>query len=293
MVKLYVVSDLHLENAGFAPDPAVVSAADVVVLAGDIHPGVEGVAWARSTFPDKPIVLVAGNHEFYGGDWDEVLQRMRQAAKTHDVHFLENTSVTVAGIRFVGCTLWTDFAYFGEHLVDKMMDLAEQGLPDYREIRANGLGYEWGFTTRLIPRMTLERHEESRAWLTAELALGDPARTVVVTHHLPHKHSVAAKYASDGLTPAFASNLPVDLMVQARLWIHGHSHDSCNYRLGDSQRHVRVLCNPRGYPFGWLPNEWENPRFNPDLLMTLLPNGDWAEGPNGDPYPCSSIAAHF
>ena len=141
MVKLYVLSDLHLENAGFTPDPAVVRAADVVVLAGDIHPGVEGVAWARATFADKPIVLVAGNHEFYGGDWDEVLEQMHQAAKTHDIHFLENNTTTVAGIRFLGCTLWTDFAYFGEPLKDQMMGHAARYLPDYQEIRANGLGY--------------------------------------------------------------------------------------------------------------------------------------------------------
>lgn len=279
MVKLYVLSDLHLENAGFAPDPVVVRAADVVVLAGDIHPGVEGIAWARATFPDKPIVYVAGNHEFYGGDWDEVLEQMHQAAKTHDIHFLENNTTTVAGIRFLGCTLWTDFAYFGEPLKDQMMGHAARYLTDYQEIRANGLGYEWGHTSALTPRMALERHIRSRTWLAAELSSGDPAHTVVVTHHLPHKHSVAPKYASDGLTPAFASNLPVDLMVQAKLWIHGHSHSSCNYRLGDSRRHVRVVCNPRGYPFGWLPNEWENPLFDPDLLLALLPTGDWAGSP--------------
>ena len=91
----------------------------------------------------------------------------------------------------------------------------------------------------------MERHLASRAWLTTELMKGDPARTVVVTHHYPHRHSTAAKFASDVLTPAFGSKLPLELLLRASLWIHGHTHSSCAYRLGDSRRHVRRGRNPR------------------------------------------------
>jgi len=31
---------------------------------------------------------------------------------------------------------------------------------------------------------------------------------------------------------------------QPKLWIHGHSHDRCDYRLGKT----RVVANPLGYP---------------------------------------------
>lgn len=37
MVKILALSDLHLEFVGFEPDMDAVRAADVVVLAGDIH----------------------------------------------------------------------------------------------------------------------------------------------------------------------------------------------------------------------------------------------------------------
>ena len=30
------------------------------------------------------------------------------------MHMLENTEIIVAGIRFFGCTLWTDFDLFGD-----------------------------------------------------------------------------------------------------------------------------------------------------------------------------------
>lgn len=49
-MKLLVLSDLHVEFAPFAPDSQAMTAADVVVLAGDIHKGAQGMAWARQTF---------------------------------------------------------------------------------------------------------------------------------------------------------------------------------------------------------------------------------------------------
>ena len=53
-MRLLVLSDLHVE---FAPFDAVLGTqridqgVDVVVLAGDIHVGTQGLVWARQTFP--------------------------------------------------------------------------------------------------------------------------------------------------------------------------------------------------------------------------------------------------
>lgn len=124
----------------------------------------------------------------------------------------------------------------------------------------------------LSPTHTVLRHRESLAWLQAELEqenLGTFKKTVVVTHHYPSKRSTAAKWANDPLTAAFGSKLSLDLLTQANLWIHGHTHDSCDYRLGDSKKSVRVVCNPRGYPMGWQRGDFENPNFNPGMLVDV------------------------
>jgi hypothetical protein len=93
--------------------------ADVVVLAGDIHAGARGPGWAREAFPDKPIVYVPGNHEFYGQHWMQLLDPLREMARKHDVHFLENDAVELGGVRFLGASLWADFELFGrERRVD-------------------------------------------------------------------------------------------------------------------------------------------------------------------------------
>ena len=274
-MKLLVLSDLHLEFAAFAPDPAAVAAADVVVLAGDIHQGSQGIEWGRRAFPDKPIVYVAGNHEFYGQHWTQLLDALRLQAEVHGVHFLENDSVTIQGTRFLGCSLWTDFEFFGLSRRSQMMRAAERGLNDFRRIEAEPLLAERMIVasrqskTRLTATHTLRRHQDSLAWLKAELLQCEPDNTVVVTHHYPHQNSTHPRWAQDDLTAIFGSKLPHEILLGASLWIHGHSHDSCNYRIGDSRRAVRVFCNPRGYPLGWHATAFENAGFDPGLLLEV------------------------
>jgi hypothetical protein len=272
-MKLLIYSDLHLESSAFVPDPKAVQAADVVVLAGDIHPGVHGVTWARQCFANRPIVYVAGNHEFHGYEWERTLDELRESAHLHDVHFLEDSCVEIAGYRFLGCTLWSDFNYFGAHRQMAMRADAERNFPDYSSIHSDADQVQCCLTTEL----TIARHEESLDWLKRELPKGDPTRTVIVTHHYPNRNSCPPKYANDAMTAAFGSHIDTDLMRQAGLWIHGHTHGSANYRIGDSKRYVRVVCNPRGYPLGWFDHEWENERFNPAFLVEHLKDGNWAE----------------
>ena len=64
-MKLHILNDLHIEFEEFAP-PA--TGADVVVLAGDIGVGMDGLRWAKARFSDTPVIYVPGNHEFYHHD---------------------------------------------------------------------------------------------------------------------------------------------------------------------------------------------------------------------------------
>ena len=275
-LKLLVLSDLHLEFAPFAPDQAAVDAADVVVLAGDICNGTKAIPWARQAFGSKPVVYVAGNHEFYRFDWIKLLDQMREQARLHDVHFLENESITLQGVRFLGATLWTDFELFGQKSKMAAMRESAQLMNDFHLIKAKPLPVEqsaaWlhGSPWKLNPTHTLRRHRETLAWLRAEMARGEPEKTVVVTHHLPSGRSVAPKYAKDMVSAIYASNLPMDVLQGASVWIHGHAHTSFDYQIGDREISARVVCNPRGYPLSRLrPGEFENPGFDPGLMVEI------------------------
>jgi hypothetical protein len=93
------------------------------------------------------------------------------------------------------------------------------------------------------------------------LARGDPARTIVVTHHAPSIKSIADRYRADPVSAAFASNMDDFILEhQPRLWIHGHTHESFDYKIGKT----RVVCNPRGYA-----STKENKGFRPDYTLVV------------------------
>lgn len=272
-MRLLIYSDLHLESHDFTPPPAAVKQADLVILAGDIKEG-GGLASARKIFPGKQIVYVPGNHEFYDRHCGRALSHMRSQAKDLDIHFLERDEVTIDGIRFLGCTLWTDYLFFGERMEDLVKLECSRHLPDYHAIwvdddkqdlsACNELGFP---PKRLItPDDSQLWHGQSRSWLEAALAQGDPTKTVVVTHHLPHQRSVAWRYKQHKTSGAYASRLPASLIRRCGLWIHGHTHDTVNHRFGDAVHETRVMSNPRGYRMLWL-DDTENPRFDPACLV--------------------------
>src|SRR3954452_19421772 len=112
-MRLHIFSDLH---AGLRPfDPPEVDA-DVLVLPGDVDVGVDGIALAREWARGRPTLYVAGNHEFYGEGIPRHLGKMAEAAAGSTVELLENRVVVIGGVRFLGCTLWTDFDLFGERM---------------------------------------------------------------------------------------------------------------------------------------------------------------------------------
>jgi predicted phosphodiesterase len=250
-MRIHVLSDLHIEFGDWTPPQ---TNADVVVLAGDIFTECAGPAWARQQFGDKRLIYVLGNHEFYGGQWQQVLQDTRAKARELDIELLEDTAIVVDGVRFLGTTLWTDFEVDGSDApdVELAMRTARRHMNDYALIR-----YE---ARRFTPEDSRRLHLASRAWLQQQLAQPFAGKTVVVTHHLPHAGSIHPQYEGDALNPGFVSHLPQLVCAPVDVWIHGHTHCSCDYQVAQT----RVVCNPRGYA----PDEL-NPQFKPDFILEV------------------------
>lgn len=266
-MKLLVLSDLHLAHLSFSAvheGRRIDEEADIVVLAGDIDDGVGGFRWARETFPDKPVIYVAGNHEFYGRHWFHHLDAMREAATKYDIDFLEAQGIDVGGVRFLGCSLWTDFELFGPDKKSDAMRLAKASMNDYHHIKISRTAeFYWVHSKHLIPPLAERRHRGSVEWLEKKLEGGaDPAKTVIVTHHAPHPDSIPTRFAGDLLSTCYASDL-TRLMGKAGLWIHGHMHSSADYNIGGT----RIVANPRGYPHK--NGGMENSTFNPAFIVQI------------------------
>ncbi|MGU3401587.1 metallophosphoesterase [Brucellaceae bacterium D45D] len=248
-MRLWILSDLHQEFADTPWQPNQIADHDILIAAGDIHQSpAQSIAYLNS-LTRRPIIYVLGNHEFYGKEWTKTLNLCRDAtAKTDNIHFLENDVAIINGVRFLGCSLWTDFNVLGSAAFDK--HVVERGMADFNQIRLASGGY-------LTTDKWLDRHYESVAWLRSMLSIPFSGPTVVVTHHAPHKKSIHPRYAGDALTAGFVNHLP-DLLEKADIWVHGHVHDTFDYQVAN----CRVLCNPRGYPR-------ENTGFDEKLVIKI------------------------
>ena len=231
-MRIHILSDLHVD---FGPIVLPRVEADVTVLAGDVRPGKSALAWIRENCPG-PVIYVLGNHEFYGGSVPKLIEDFRRMSVGTNIHVLENNCIRIDGVRFLGCTLWTDFCLFGDPAVAGRK--AATIMSDYRRIRVSP-------EFRRLTRMDTARfHARSLRWLREQLAPAAADPMVIVTHHAPSAWSLDPMDAAELISAAYASNLD-DLVAatHARLWIHDHTHRSADYHLGET----RVISNPRGY----------------------------------------------
>ena len=250
-MRLHILSDLHNEFSTFVP---VDLGADVIVLAGDIDNGDQGLKWARKTWPGHRIVYVIGNHEYYNRELAETLALLRQTAQALDIDLLEENETVIDGVRFLGATLWTDFEYFGAEDKDMAMEEGQRRLTDFKVIRNGAQGL---FT----PADSIALHKKSLAWLKARLDEPFDGKTVVVTHHLPSNKSVPERFMGTPLSACFVSHLDY-LFGKMELWIHGHTHDCFDYEANGT----RVVCNPKGYVTKRGP---ENPEFDARKIIEI------------------------
>lgn len=237
-MKVQYNSDIHTE---FAHIEAVIDpTADVIIQAGDIGTGVSGLRWALEQFKEIPVIYVAGNHEGYGHDFAEIRVRLQEMSKGTNVTVLDDSSVTIDGVTFMGGTLWTDLTITGKSTprIDRHIGAVaiRNGMNDQHRIRYGGKPF--------TAQHWLDMHYATREFLTEQFRTMTPDKTVVVTHHLPFPESIDARYEGQQANCGFASDMtPLLEIGMPKYWVHGHTHHPCEYTVGDT----RVLCNPRGY----------------------------------------------
>lgn len=231
-MKIALFSDLHVDHYKDGvrrfcddlvdhPPPE----ADVAVLAGDIADG---------RFPDQyrslfralrdhynHVVMVTGNHDYYKADKDRAHRSLALAIEGLDnVHHLHRSSVDIDGRRFHGHTMW-----YRDHLDNERWQYAMNDIVFIPSLN------DWVY----------DENYDWEAYFRGHVRPGD----VVVTHHLPSMRSVAKQYKTSPTNRFFVCDMEQLIQKQRpSLWLHGHTHEPCDYTIDIT----RVVCNPKGYP---------------------------------------------
>jgi predicted phosphodiesterase len=240
-------SDLHLELQGWPKGMMAGHTAgtrqtpDVVVLAGDIASFTEVGRYLQEMsgrFPAAHILYVPGNHEGYGiADMQaaEAALTLRFASNPH-IHVLQQDTVVIGDVRFLGCTLWSSFLGNGRARQAAARLQAQRSIEDFRVI-----GYQKRVFTADDCQALSEQHQ---AWLARELATAFSGKTVIVTHFAPSMSLANRRFDPSDITPYF--NLDLDHLIHQYapdLWCYGHTHDNFDLEIGAT----RVVSNQRGY----------------------------------------------
>lgn len=229
-MKIQYVSDLHLE---FGVEkivlPKVQATGDVMVVAGDLSKGsmfTQAVELLHEIWcPGKHMVVIPGNHEFYGRSYTALVPQWKEYFKDSEfIHFLDKDVINIDGVWFLGAVGWWD---------RKPNIQCLQAMNDFSyitDIKAHDQGAEWGRDARIFLERELETHKDDKV--------------VVVTHNAPSHRSVAPRFVGSMINSCFHNEWE-DLIMKYRpkAWIHGHMHNFTKYEIGNCV----VTCNPIGY----------------------------------------------
>ena len=280
-MRLFPISDLHLERRRLDLIPVPAQPFDVLACAGDLYEGhpERGLAALLHLAGGRPVVLVPGNHEHYAPTGDgrtapQLLAALEaEMARLNDagarIHLLQRGgSVVLDGVRFVGTTLWSDWSLAGlwlepdapgrpddpvAYAAARMTDPVT-GSREYRGSIRKADGTPWQ------PADAVEAHAAERALLLDTLAKPHDGPTVALTHHPASPRAADAFRNAPGVpwwVPAFyATRLLDDLPDADRpdLWISGHFHAGHDMEIG--------RCR-------WVANPVEGTTFRPDLVVEV------------------------
>ena len=255
-MKISIASDIHLEFGDL--DLRNSDGAEVLILSGDIcvardvgerdaH-NIRG-EWDRSNrihaFFERcasefaHVIYCVGNHEHYHGKfyktWHELIAEMPD-----NVEVLEQQSVEIDGVLFLGGTLWTS-CNKGDPMTHMVL---KNGMNDYRAITFHDRVRN--IYRKLDPKDTLDEYSHTVQYFHETIEANPDKKVVVCTHHAPSFQSVHEHYRHDReMNGGYASSLEEFILdhPQIKFWTHGHMHDPSDYMIGD----CRVIANPRGY----------------------------------------------
>lgn len=251
-MKITVGSDIHLEFGELTIKNNDES--DVLILSGDIIVSCDFNPKEKEEWEDaywsmksekfhrffiqcsnefKHVIYVMGNHEFYHGDVTLEFPKIKSMLEyLPNVYILENESIKIDDVTFIGGTMWTDM----NKRDPKTLDYISYKMNDFNIIKNNGKIF--------TPNDAVAIHERFKEYL--ESTLNNEEKFVVVTHHSPSRRSTKPIHQKDYLMNGGYSSSLDDYILEhpeIKLWTHGHTHYQFDYMIGET----RIFCNPRGY----------------------------------------------
>lgn len=262
-MNFYLWSDLHTDFGDFEFHRGLYRRNYPLIIAGDLGTSKNVPEELLKEVSDyfENVIVVLGNHDFYGARIDDVLDNYRELSSKYGFHFLEDSSVVIDDVEFIGSVLWTDMN--NANVLD--VNNAHIHLNDFKHIRdfKNGMWTSRGRTGTL---RWLDRNANSREYLNNKCRENSEQKKIVITHHAPHPICVDSKYKGQGSNYLYhCTDKKIEDLFFDDLgilcWVHGHMHTQNTKELNN----IPIFRNARGY----IKYERTADTFAPDRVFTV------------------------
>lgn len=228
IMNIQVYSDLHLELYKKIY-PKIKPIADILVLAGDIGK-ISGnnyknfIYYCSSNW--KHVILILGNHEFYHKK--KTIFQLKKEYQAfintlHNIYLLDNSSIVIDNIRFIGSILWST-----PNVTDKTIN-------DYNKI--------WYDRKINVNHQILSSMNNiCIEYIIDEMTHSDE-KVVLVTHFPIHNKDVSNPIYKNKDNSYFCNNYLDKIKNNVIACIHGHTHHSIDMKING----IRLISNPIGY----------------------------------------------
>jgi len=240
-MALQLVSDLHVDVAGALPAFAV--HADTLCIAGDIAAADDDGytnTLRKASEAHARVLVIPGNHEFYGGSHDSASKDMLEAvADLSNVSLLHNGSVEIRGRRIIGSVLWTvPNARLRRHVSD------HKQIVDYSSKGCDWAAADAAYVREQVDQCAVAGH---RAIVLSHFpplqCSGDVARFGAVTPRTAHEGWYARRHHD--LQEYFYHGDMDATVAKVHTWMYGHTHAGSR----DVHSGCVLVSNPMGYPY--------------------------------------------
>jgi predicted phosphodiesterase len=237
-MKFQIISDIHLETNQLKIFNDLKPVADYLILAGDISPVTDknlinfldyiSLNW-------KKILYVTGNHEYYDKTGalnkeqiDTIIEDI--VSKYDNIYFLNNSSVIIENVEFIGSTLWSS-PIKTDDLHDFQKNIFDNDLPVTLEIIR-----KWNQQCIKYLTLKLNKNNQSKD--------NQFNKKCIITHFMPlqNKDIPNSKYPTNKTVDSYFGNELYHLFSKADVWISGHTHQTFNFKFDNTP----WLCNPYG-----------------------------------------------
>ena len=183
-MKIQYVSDLHMEfpeNFQYLQAHQLKVTGDILVVAGDsfylkdrLMPKTKFWKWASDNY--KQVLLVPGNHEYYGGNNMTGKGNSWNYKFLKNVGYYQNQVIRIGDTDIILSTLWS-------HIDNNKLYDVWNGMNDFRQIMYNDKPF--------TPKDFNTEYEKCLTFVKEAVKESTAKHIVVVTHHVPSAQCVA------------------------------------------------------------------------------------------------------